>query len=62
MGENVEGELQEIYHRLAGHSGATEESSGERLETETKNFDEGVCSSGWFPLNERDDERSCGCR
>jgi hypothetical protein len=62
MGENVEREFQEIYHRLAGHPGATEESSGERLETETKNFDEGVCSSGRFPLNDRDDERPGGCR
>ena len=54
--KNVEGELQEIYHRLAGHFGSAEESSGEGLETETNDINKEVCSSGRFPLDDRNDE------
>ena len=40
MCENVEGELQEIYDRLASHSGTGEESSGKGLETVTNDVDQ----------------------
>jgi hypothetical protein len=59
--ENVEGELQEIYNRLAGHFYTTEESTDEGLQTETNDFDKGVCQSGRFPLDDGDNERS-SCR
>ena len=58
--ENVEGELQEVYNRLAGHFCTAKESGDEGLQTETDDFDKGVCSSGRFPLNDGDNERS-GC-
>ena len=56
--ENVEGELQEIYNRLAGHSCAAKESRDEGLQTETNDFDKGVCPSGRFPLDDGDNELS----
>jgi hypothetical protein len=52
--ENVEGELQEIYNRLAGHFCTVKESRDEGLQTETNDFDKGVCESGRFPLDDGD--------
>lgn len=60
MRENVEGELQKIYNRLTGHSCTAKESRDERLQTETNDFDKGVCSSGRLLLDDGDNERS-GC-
>lgn len=60
MCENVEGELQEIYNRLTGHFCTAKESRDEGLQTETNDFDKGVCPSGRFPLDDGDNERP-GC-
>ena len=59
--ENIEGELQEINDRLAGHSRTAQESRDEGLETETNDFDKGVHPSGRFPFDDGDNERS-SCR
>ncbi len=60
--ENVEGELQEIHNRLAGHSCTAEESGDEVLQTETNDFDEGMRPSGRFSLDDGDYERPGCCR
>ena len=60
MGENVEGELQEIDDRFTGHLRTTEESSDEGLQTEANDFDKVVRPPGGFPLDDGDNERS-GC-